>query len=131
MPARSLNRRTLYLLALFQLVAGPAVLMGVLVLGKLTVKEAPKHGVAEAFAKAWQSHEFQALLQSNDVPAHPDSKIPLPKPEPTKAKLHVISWSTAPALIPTRTNSSASYAWLDAWTPTWPQAPPGPPPRVA
>lgn len=126
--------RTLYLLALFQLVAGPAVLVGVMVLGKLTVQEAPRHGVAVALAKAWKSAEFQTLLLSAQADLSPaSSKAPAPdsQSKPEMAKVHWAAWAGERPQVFESEMSGALLSRLSVWTPAWPQAPPGPPPRVA
>lgn len=133
-----LNRKTrlLCLLALGQLVVGPLVLVLVqaTALCKLTVREAPVHGVA-AVSRAWQSEEFQSLLvKAADVltgepqPSQPGRES---KAKPCKIKITAVLWESVPVL-PAQTSQADHWAHKpDTWTPAWPHAPPGPPPRAA
>jgi hypothetical protein len=128
------NLRFLYLLALFQLVAGPLVLFQVTVLCKLTVRETPRIGVAKAVSKAWCSPEFQAAFTTDDEVKPTSAKSPLPTSDPkakiVKVKMPAIAWQAAPLVL---VNLSARINGMDrdrVWTPAWPQAPPGPPPRL-
>lgn len=130
------NVRLLCLLALGQLVVGPLVLVLVqaTTLCRLTVREAPVHGMA-AVSRAWQSEEFQsALVRSADVVAG-RSKPSLPgresKAKPGKVKITATPWQSLP-VPPVEESRAEQWAHTpDAWTPAWPHAPPGPPPRVA
>ncbi len=129
-----LKLRSLYLLALFQLVAGPLVLFQVSVLSRVVVREAPSHGIAQAVARAWHSPEFQATLM--DAEAHemakskPSAPSPNPKAKPVKMEMPCIDWhDTRLAWI----NPATPVPRCDGeptWTPLWPLPPPGPPPRV-
>ncbi len=128
------NLRFLYLLALFQLVAGPLVLFQVTLLCKLTVREAPRNGVATAVMKAWHNPEFQAALAHDDGLQQAATKSPLPTDDPkskiVKVKMPATAWQAAPLVL---VNLSSRVAIVDSsrvWTPAWPQAPPGPPPRL-
>ena len=132
---RRLQPRHLFLLALFQLVAGPLVLMQVSVFCSLTVREAPRQGVAKAMAKAWHSEAFQSLLSASDADRMETDKGPPPandsKAGTVKAKIDLLAWQPMPALsLP----SARLVNWgpqSRTWTPAGLQAPPGPPPRVA
>lgn len=125
----------LYLLVLFQLVAGPLVLLQVSVFCSLTVKETPREGVAKAMVKAWKSEAFQSLLapaansrvqtDNGALPSNDDSS------GPAKIKVHLLGWQSAPALSLPSAVLSDWQILSGAWTPEWPTAPPGPPPRVA
>ncbi len=128
----SLKSKHLYLLALFQLVAGPLVLMQISVFCSLTVREAPRQGVAKAVVKAWKNPDFQSLLNAGQV--QPDKGSPPSnddKAGPVKAKVHLLSWEApaSPALPPAKLGEWQLHS--RAWTPAWPQAPPGTPPRAA
>lgn len=127
--------RFLYLLALIQLVGGPLVLLQVTVFCKLTLHETPRIGMAKAAVSAWRSADFQAVLAPADV-AKADDLKPTPSGNGPKVKLEkakepVIPW------MPIRVNLAALAVRVDVvdrerfWTPAWPQAPPGPPPRIA
>jgi len=128
------NLRWLYLLALFQLVAGPLVLVTVLTFCEITVREAPTQGLTEALSSAWHSPEVQALMENAKGLPNNDSNAPLPVDSSRQDGKKVI-WSVwpKPALTgrTTLVEGTAAFAWLSVWTPAWPQAPPGPPPRVA
>ena len=129
-----LKPRTLLLLALFQLVAGPLVLLQVTVFCSLTVRETPREGVAVAMVKAWKSETFQSLLtaaqngraqaDNGSVPASDD------KAGHAKAKLHLLPWHSLEVVSLPCVMSGDRHVLGKAWTPAWPQAPPGTPPRV-
>lgn len=124
--------RFLYLLALLQLVGGPLVLLHVTVFCKLTLGEAPRMGVAAAAVKAWKTDGFQEALANDFSPerkGHRDGETP--KPEPDKAKQPPIPWSNpARRAFADDVNQSIAERAV-TWTPRWPNAPPGPPPRFA
>ncbi|MES2657221.1 MAG: hypothetical protein V4689_01320 [Verrucomicrobiota bacterium] len=126
--------RFLYLLALVQLVGGPLVLFQVTLFCKLTLNEAPRMGMAKAAVSAWESEDFQAILTPAEIAKADDSKTTpsgkAPKVKLEKAKEPVIPWMVA------RLHLAALAVRCDVvdrerfWTPAWPQAPPGPPPRM-
>jgi hypothetical protein len=124
----------LYLLALFQLVAGPLVLLQVTVFCKLTIPEVPRQGLVIAAQKTWKTQEFQATLHLADHAAKEDSKSPLPTSDPPskslKASLPLIAWTAPPLPAVQATGLVPCSDWSRMWTPTWPQAPPAPPPRI-
>jgi len=128
----------LYALALFQLVAGPLVIFQVSLLCKLTVREMPRSGVGPAFQRALESEDFQAavLQQGNDAVRKDDKKSPSPdgsgpkKMLSGKEKMPATDWRLARFLAPPSTGMVRCSDWSRRWTPVWPQAPPGPPPRV-
>ncbi len=131
---RRLKLRSLYLLALFQLVAGPLVLFQVSVLSKMVVREAPSHGITKAVTLAWNSSEFQSALSETDLPDLVKSKQTTPTSDPkatlVKVKMPCIDWQDARLVW---VNASTPVPRTDGartWTPAWPQPPPGPPPRV-
>ena len=126
--------RFLYLLALVQLVGGPLVLLQVTVFCKLTLHETPRIGMTKAAVSAWRSADFQAVLAPVEVAKADDSKSDPsrngPKVKLEKAKEPVIPWRAARldfAALAVRVNVVDRERF---WTPAWPQAPPGPPPRV-
>lgn len=131
---RSGKLRWLYVLALAQLVGGPLVLLQVTVFCKLALHEAPRAGMAKAAVRAWQSDDFQAALFTAEV-VKPGGKKSEPAPDGPKlklekAKMPVVPWETSPLVL---TEISVRCEIADrarVWTPAWPQAPPGPPPRV-
>jgi len=125
--------RFLYLLALAQLVGGPLVLLHVTVLCQLTLREAPRAGVVDALVSAWQSDDFQASLARTDLSLPQNGKKIPPKdgPEikPDKAKQPLIPWSISPLRVMALIPRADLIDRPRVWTPAWPQAPPGPPPR--
>lgn len=126
--------RFLYVLALLQLVAGPLVLLQVTVFCQLTIPEVPRQGLVVAAQKTWKAKEFQAVLHLADQSSKDDSESPLPTSDPLskslKAKMPFIAWTSAPLLAIQATELVPCSDWSRMWTPTWPQAPPGPPPRI-
>ncbi len=126
--------RWLYLLALAQLVGGPLVLLQVTVFTRLTLHEAPRMGVAKAAVHAWHSEDFQKVVAAADVARKNDSKAPAPtegpQPKLEKGKLPVVPWMTAPVSMACLSSHCPIVDHARIWTPAWPQAPPGPPPRV-
>jgi hypothetical protein len=126
----------LYLLALFQLVAGPLVLLQFTVFCKLTVPEIPRQGLVVAVEKSWQSGEFQTVLKLPEATVDADTKSPLPGSDPPakalmKAKMPCIAWAGDFSALAVPASELVPCAdWARVWTPAWPQAPPGPPPRV-
>ncbi len=131
---RGRKLKFLYVLALFQLVAGPLVLWQVTVFTKLAAREAPSSGVAAAFMKAWHSDEFQAALQDTQPPGKKDAKSPLPTSDPKgkllKGDLHAALWKSTRLPRISADGLVLRSDWSRRWTPVWPQAPPGPPPRM-
>ena len=124
--------RFLYLLALLQLVGGPLVLLHVTVFCKLTLRETPRVGMAAAAVKAWKSDGFQEALAKDFSPGKSGRKDDeKPKPESDKSKQPPIPWihPARRALADAGSQSIAERAVT--WTPRWPNAPPGPPPRFA
>lgn len=124
----------LYLLALFQLVAGPLVIFQVTVLCKLTVKEARQQGAGAAFVEALRGEEFQAVLRNSVHLTKKDARSPLPTSDPKgkipDLKFNVPLWRMVAAIAPPCIGRTAYKDWTRRWTPVWPQAPPGPPPRI-
>ncbi len=120
--------RLLYLLALVQLVGGPLVLLHVSVFCKMTLEETPRMGMAEAAAAAWHSEGFQTALIADAFPENPLRK------ESERAKPKIAKQAPAPTSFPTAplaafAGSQSVAETLVTWTPRWPNAPPGPPPR--
>jgi len=128
------NLRWLYLLALFQLVAGPLVLVTVLTFCEITVREVPTQGLTEALSSAWHSPEVQALIQNATGVPVDDSNAPLPV-DSGRQEGKKVTWCVwqKPAIKcwTSPIESKAAFAWLKAWTPALLLALTGPPPRVA
>jgi hypothetical protein len=126
--------RFLYLLALAQLVGGPLVLLQVTVFCKLTLHEAPRMGMANAAVHTWQSKDFQTVLTATAATGTDDTQsMPPcgdPKGQPDKSKTPISAWEPAPLVLINLSGRYKSQECARTWTPAWPQAPPGPPPRV-
>lgn len=127
--------RHLYLLALFQLVGGPLVLVPMLMMSKAVVRETAQHGVVTGLHEAVESQEWddaREMIQSGAIPDSPAKKHGAPeKSGEGKPKLNFMAW-TAPARLELEGNLAAKPAW--EWQPMashWANAPPSPPPRVA
>ncbi len=124
--------RYLYLLALVQLVGGPLVLLHVTVFCKLTLDEAPRMGVAAAAMKAWHAEGFQEALVADFSPEKNGRRDgDKPKPEPDKAKQPPIPWGNPVRRAAPHEGGQSIAERAVTWTPRWPNAPPGPPPRFA
>lgn len=135
MPFARLGKfRFLYLLALVQLVGGPLVLLQVTVFCKMALHEAPRVGMAKAAVRAWQSDDFQTVLAAADGIRSKESKSLPPTGDPKlkleKAKPPMISWEPATLILSQLSDHCKIADRARTWTPAWPQAPPGPPPRV-
>jgi hypothetical protein len=129
---RSGKLRYLYLLALAQLVGGPLVLLHVTVFCKLTVREAPRVGFAQAVAVALDSDEFRACasagLPKRETPAK-ESPESDPKPKLEKPSQPPAPWMAERRIFAHDVKGTAIAETARTWTPAWPNAPPGPPPR--
>jgi hypothetical protein len=129
---RSGKLRYLYLLALAQLVGGPLVLLHVTVFCKLTVREAPRVGFVEAAAGAFASDEFRACasagLPKRETPAK-ESPESDPKPKLEKPSQPPAPWMAERRIFAHDVKGTAIAETARTWTPAWPNAPPGPPPR--
>ncbi len=124
--------RFLYLLALIQLVGGPLVLLHVTVFCKLTLNETPRMGVAAAAVKAWNAEGFQDALAKDFTPERNGRKDgEKPKADPEKAQQPPIPWSNPARHFACDEGSRSIAERAVTWTPQWPNAPPGPPPRFA
>ncbi len=130
---RSGKLRTLYLLALAQLLGGPLVLLHVTVFCKLTWREAPRVGFAEAVVGALVSDELHECavsgLSKRDTPAKDgregDNKPKLEKPNQPPAP-----WVVDSRIFADGEGQAAIVNRERTWTPAWPNAPPGPPPKL-
>lgn len=124
--------RPLYLLALLQLLCGPVVLLHVTVFCKLTVREAPHIGFAGAAVEALASDEFRecasAGLPKRDTPAR-DGREGDQKPQLDKPSQPPVPWMAERRIFAHDVKGTAVAETARTWTPAWPNAPPGPPPR--
>jgi hypothetical protein len=129
---RSPKMRLLYLLALAQLLGGPLVLLHVTVFCKLTVREVPRVGFTEAAVAALSSDEFrectEAALPKHDMPAK-DSREGDPKPKLEKPNQPPAPWVAERIVFAQDVLCTSVTDAALTWTPIWPNAPPGPPPR--
>gem|GEM_PF-2721276 len=127
--------RFLYLLALAQLVGGPLVLLHVTLFATLTIREAPRVGIVQAVAEAWASPAFQESITTAALPwkdsmksEKHDGKVKL---KPDFPAVPVFPWNTESPGYANPTAFCGGQYHLRTWTPFWPHAPPGPPPRIA
>ena len=126
--------RWLYLLALAQLVGGPLVLLQVTVFCKVALHDAPEVGVAKAALHALHSEDFQTVLAAVEGVKKSDAKSPEPteksKVKLEKPKLEAMPWEFTSLAVVRLSSHCKVVDRSRIWTPAWPQAPPGPPPRV-
>jgi hypothetical protein len=129
---RSGKMRPLYLLALLQLLGGPVVLLHVTVFCKLTMREAPRVGFADAAVDALASDEFRECASAGspkrDTPAK-DNRDGDPKPKLEKPHHPPAPWMAERRIFAHDVKAAAIAGMAKTWTPAWPNAPPGPPPR--
>lgn len=127
------NKRWLLLLALFQLVAGPLVLLQVMVFCQITAEKTPEQGIVKAATEAWQSAEFQRTLDVAAVVHTDRSGVPAPEKslQPEQTKLFGTLWEPMTGLVRISADVVAGTLLKRSWTPVGLQAPPGPPPRLA
>jgi hypothetical protein len=132
--------RHLYLLALFQLVGGPLVLVPMLLMSKAVVRETAQHGVVQGFHEAVMSREWSEVREmmqgGNGIAPELSSSTKAPAPgkqekaKDGKPKVDFVTW-TMPALMELEGVAVKRPAW--EWQPmasSWANAPPSPPPRV-
>lgn len=127
--------KLLYVLALFQLIAGPLVIFQVTLLCRLTLSEAGERSWGAAFSEALNGDEFHALVRNakTSTKANPSSPAPSPPDVKGKAldlKATVRVWTVFGMTPPPCAGLVPHGDRSRPWTPVWPQAPPGPPPRV-
>lgn len=113
---------------------GPLVLLQVTVFCKMTLAEAPHVGLVRAAVDTLTSEHFHGAIAAGKWIANDAKKSVPPTGEPKqkleKAKLPMIPWNTTPIILATLAVPYESVDRARTWTPAWPQAPPGPPPRV-
>jgi hypothetical protein len=131
--------RHLYLLALFQLVGGPLVLVPMLLMSKAVVRETAQHGVVQGLHEVVVSQEWgdvREMFRKSRVVSELSSSTKAPAPgkqkkaKDGKPKLDFMTWTT-PAPMELEGVSVKRPAW--EWQPmgsSWANAPPSPPPRV-
>ena len=126
------NTRWLYLLAIFQLVAGPLVLTQVMVFCKLTAEKAPQQGLVAAAAETMLSAEFAESLDEavRATQQKHDGKTP-GREKPQDVKIIGTTWSATAGLVAFAPVELEYTAHEVCWTPQGLHAPPGQPPRLA
>lgn len=129
---RSGKLRFLYLLALVQLVGGPLVLLQVTLFSKLVIREVPRVGVIAAVSIALDSPEFRDTLADATLPRkdamNPEKKERKSKPDSPTAP--DFPWMAQRPLCDNDPAVCGVPGHFRIWTPHWPHAPPGPPPRI-
>ncbi|TLD69170.1 hypothetical protein FEM03_18905 [Phragmitibacter flavus] len=130
--------RHLYLLALFQLVGGPLVLVAVMTMGKLVSTEVQQQGTITAAVistlgdqTTWQSvADAMTQYHSTATTSLPTPQDPfLPSLDIQEKKIFAIAWSPVKLPVhhlPIQDHISEPKAPPG---PTWSIAPPSPPPR--
>jgi hypothetical protein len=135
MKGLRLSLRHLCLLLLLQLAVGPLMLVGVVVLSKLAVTRTIEHGLVNGIIKAVQSDEWQSTCEqlASAIADGSNSSSPgkTPKPKEGKTKFTPIAWEYASALPEAVIKKQPPWFEMESWASAQPQAPPGPPPRVA
>lgn len=135
MPPFRPSIRHLYLLALFQLVGGPLVIVAVVFFSRMVVHQAAEHGLTVGVVKASQSAEWQKVASalSGATYGHVPSgkKDPVPVVKDPGGKLLGLMWEgvTLPKEPPVPCDGP--HLWVRTLTSAWPHAPPLPPPRCA
>jgi hypothetical protein len=134
MPRSLKNIRPLYLLALFQLVGGPVVLVAVILFGRMSVEHVAEHGLAAGISETLQSDDWQSAAQElaqavNGIPAKQDDKTPVPVKE-TKGKLYTTDLDKPVAAPLISMEGRTPWLRVDMFAATRSQAPPGPPPKL-
>jgi len=117
----------LYLLAIFQLAAGPFVIVSIALFCHLTVPEIPKYGVVPAMAKAWNNMKFQGTLcAAAGLTDTEKSQSPHKNPyDPLlKVKMPPAVWQEARFKSVNHSQLLPQLEIERVWTPAWPQAPP-------
>lgn len=132
MQALSRHARLLYLLVLCQVLGGPLVLGGLLILTEITSGRQIEARVAETLQR-FEAAECTALFSKSESSLPEKHSIPRPK-SGVKTKTDK-SWSTAlvsPMRIYPPVPKKTGIHWLQETAPPHlAQAPPLPPPRVA
>ena len=133
MPRLSLNTRKLYLLALFQLVGGPLVLLAVLLFGKLSVKQVTEHGFLAGITQTAESQEWKSAMQdllqeAAGLPSDQKDKLPV-KVKDAKQKIFAIELDRPTAIVLLETPPATPWSLSDSIVIARAHAPPIPPPR--
>lgn len=133
MPPFRPSVRQLYLLALFQLLGGPLVILAVVFGSRLVVTHVAEHGVRAGVAAAWKSAEWEKVAHAltGAVPDAPASKPgkPVPPVKDDGGKLFGECWVNIPLPVTNVTAETDPTLWQMPRLPLWAHAPPAPPPR--
>ncbi len=131
--------RHLYLLALFQLVGGPLVLVPLIMMTRVVVRETATHGLVEGLTRAQESEEWREAdgmlqhLRHLTVPnkdARGKTSGAPEKSKDVKPKLDLALWAESPACPLEGLPVAAPHSrWLPMAS-DWAHAPPIPPPRA-
>ena len=128
------NARSLYLLALFQLVGGPLVLLSVILFSKLMVTHSSQHGLKAGVVEALQSVEWKtvtnAFMNAEQDAATNQAPLAPTKIKEVKAKCFAIAQAMLPLQIRELTSTKLPMEWESVIVADWRQAPPNPPPRL-
>lgn len=133
MPPFRPSIRHLYLLALFQLVGGPLVILAVVFFSRMVVHQAAEHGLTVGVVKASQSEEWQQVASalSGAACGHTSTgqKDTVPLSKDPGGKLLGLMWEgvTLPPDHPSA--GEMPPPWVRTLSSAWPHAPPLPPPR--
>lgn len=125
--------RHLYLLALFQLVGGPLVILAVVFFSRMVVHQAAEHGLKVGVVKASQSAEWQkvasALSGASCGHSSAGQKDPVPVVKDPSGKLIGLVWQGVTLPAEQLVLCEGPHLWVRTLTSAWPHAPPRPPPR--
>ena len=135
MPTFRPSARHLYLLALFQLVGGPLVILSVVFFSRLVAKYSADDGVVVGVTQAWQSPEWQkitrALIATTPGPIKASPEGHAEKVKEPGGKVFWQIWTEVDARWSQRPPEAAPSVPLPTLLSAWPDAPPLPPPRCA
>lgn len=133
MPRLLFKTRKLYLLALFQLVGGPLVLLALLLFSKLSVKHVAEHGFVAGITQTAKSQEWKhavhdLIQEAVGLPSAHRDKLPI-KAKDVKQKIFAVEFDRRPALLLPEMKSSVPWSLSEAALIARTHAPPIPPPR--
>lgn len=125
--------RHLYLLALFQLVGGPLILLSVMTVTKIAADHAQQHGFIAGLhtvlqTETWQTAAETVADQANATQPAASSETPAKKLD-TKEKIPAANWMDSAALCAPKLAATPPMWELPWLVSASPQAPPLPPPR--
>jgi len=124
--------RKLYLLALFQILGGPLVLLAVLTAGKLVATKIHDQGLKAGMASVCDHGTWQAVadvVAKVDAASHGDRKGTEMPVGQVKEKIIALAWSAPEFVFGEGAELAEVPGSRDLWSSRWPHAPPSPPPR--